>query len=64
MQKICLTDSTWKGVSIVLLGDEVAMGFPIRTPISRFTKTLQNEKIQMNKFLIRYVRSLKVTNPS
>jgi len=48
----------------VLLGDEVAMGFPIRTPISRFTKTLQNEKIQMNKFLIRYVRSLKVTNPS
>ena len=39
MQKICLTDSTWKGVSIVLLGDEVATGFPIRTLINRFTKT-------------------------
>ena len=48
----------------MLLGDEVAMGFPIRTPINIFTKTLQNEKIQMNKFLIRYVRSLKVTTPS
>lgn len=45
MQKICLTDSIWKEVSIVLLGDEVAMGFPIRTLINRFTKTLQNEKI-------------------
>lgn len=27
-----------------LLGDEVAMGFPIRTLINRFTKTLQMKK--------------------
>lgn len=44
MEKVCLTDSTWKGVSVVLLGDEVATGFPIRTLINRFTKILQNEK--------------------